>query len=609
MTDVIRVHSFAREDDWPWYLRGLLMASVVLPLAIFCVYGYHSWQHAQDSTVEDARRIAAMAVEHVSWDLGQAGYAADEVPLPEPLRLHFQKVFRALVDGNPQATVTLLSQGGLVLAHVPRDALAVADVWAADAPLLRKMEQSGAITDPGPADGVRRIHAVQPVPGLGLRVVVGLGWAEMASAWLASLLVEGAVALGAAATLAALTLEVADRGQRRLREQRTLEREVALRSAEARGHAEFLELALNAADMSSYDYHVASGVVRRSENARRLHGLPTKTRSGLGHVLRRVHPDDRRRMRQELEQVLRDGGQYRLQYRLMRPQGGWFWASDIGRVIPGADGVPERVTGVLMDITTHKLAELETSRALAEQDRARQAAERADRAKSRFLAAASHDLRQPMQALRLYLDALAVRLSDPVAQAILDKAQVAMASGEGLLSALLDVSTLDAGMVQPSPRTLPLGEMLSDLLADCGPDAAAKGLSLRVVDTGLHTCSDPVLLRRILRNLVVNAIRYTDQGGVLVGCRRMGNSVRVEVWDTGCGIPQDKQDAIFEEFYQLGNPSRDRAQGLGLGLSIVQRTAALLGHPVSVRSQPGRGSVFAIALPLVSAEAAADAAA
>jgi Signal transduction histidine kinase len=228
----------------------------------------------------------------------------------------------------------------------------------------------------------------------------------------------------------------------------------------------------------------------------------------------------------------------------------------------------------------------------------RTAARRTVEAKSRFLAAASHDLRQPFQAMRFFHSILAGHAVEPAARQAAEMLGRALASGEQLLDALLDISTLDAGTVKVSPRRFDLAAFLNGVVPDFSVEAAAKGLSFRVLGPDLQVDSDPALLERIVRNLLANAVRYTRQGGVLVGVRRRGGMARLDVWDTGFGIPDDEIPQIFEEFHQLENPERDRTRGLGLGLAIVWRLARLLGLPIKVHSRLGRGSVFSIFLPL-----------
>ena len=241
--------------------------------------------------------------------------------------------------------------------------------------------------------------------------------------------------------------------------------------------------------------------------------------------------------------------------------------------------------------------------ALAEDLRAQTArAEAANVAKSRFLAAASHDLRQPVHALGLFAGALHWREMDAEARQILTQVETSIAALDGLFAALLDISKIDAGIVELHPAAFAVQPMLARIVAEQQAAARAKGLSLKLVPCSLAVESDPVLLERILRNMLANAIRFTKSGGIVVGCRR-GARLRIEVADTGPGIAPQERERIFEEFHQLGNPERDRGEGLGLGLAIVRRLAALLACEVSLRSQQGKGSVFAIAVPRAAAAA------
>lgn len=241
------------------------------------------------------------------------------------------------------------------------------------------------------------------------------------------------------------------------------------------------------------------------------------------------------------------------------------------------------------------LAELKRSHeALGE---AKAQAEAANLSKTHFLAAASHDLLQPLNAARLFLEALAETDLPANAVPLLASVETAFESIDGLLSALLDISKLDAGVVTPAVDDVPLGPLLRRLVAEFTPLAERKGLRLRLVPTGAVARTDRDMLSRALMNLISNAIRYTRMGGVLVGVRRDGDGLRVEVVDTGVGIPPDKHAEIFEEFRRLGTDSDRKDRGFGLGLAIVQRIARILGHELSLRSVPGRGSRFALRLP------------
>lgn len=228
-------------------------------------------------------------------------------------------------------------------------------------------------------------------------------------------------------------------------------------------------------------------------------------------------------------------------------------------------------------------------------------AEQANQAKSKFLAAASHDLRQPVHAQGLFLDVLARTPLDAYQREVLESARSAShASGE-MLDTLLDFSRVDAGVLKPNARPFALQTLLHKIENDLAPLADAKRLAYRSRDTDAVVHSDPALVEMILRNLVSNAIRYTEHGGVLIACRRRGRGLVVEVRDTGIGIAPEHQQEVFREFHQLGNPERDRHKGLGLGLAIAQGLATALGSPLGLASRPGRGSVFRLALPLTEA--------
>jgi signal transduction histidine kinase/CheY-like chemotaxis protein len=224
-------------------------------------------------------------------------------------------------------------------------------------------------------------------------------------------------------------------------------------------------------------------------------------------------------------------------------------------------------------------------------------AERANNAKSRFFAAASHDLRQPLHALSLFVAALKARNQQPEAQPLIDNIEASTAAMELLFNALLDISRLDAGTIEAHPVHFSLRRLLLDLEHQFSALAAEKQLRLRFRPCDITLYSDPLLIERILINLIANAIHYTDDGGVLVACRRRGRMVRLSVIDTGRGISPDQQESVFQEFVQLHNTARDRSKGLGLGLAIVSRLSRLLGHRVNLRSRPQHGSVFSIDVP------------
>jgi signal transduction histidine kinase/CheY-like chemotaxis protein len=230
-------------------------------------------------------------------------------------------------------------------------------------------------------------------------------------------------------------------------------------------------------------------------------------------------------------------------------------------------------------------------------ENARDQAEAASRAKSRFFAAASHDLRQPMHALSLFAATLVERLRYPEVRNIADQMQASIVSLTSLFDSLLDISKLDAGTIQARVVSFRLQEIFDNVRRDFGGRAASKGIRLHVVPTQAVIRSDPLLLERIVRNLAANAVNYTTHGGVVIGVRRRRGRLCIEVWDSGPGIHAAEQQRIFEEFYQIANPERDRSKGLGLGLAIVKRLSDLLGHPVEVRSDAGHGAMFCISVP------------
>lgn len=230
--------------------------------------------------------------------------------------------------------------------------------------------------------------------------------------------------------------------------------------------------------------------------------------------------------------------------------------------------------------------------------RAQEIAEQADRSKSRFLATASHDLRQPLQSIGLYLSVLSRQLDQPRQQEISGKIRQSLDTMGQLLNALLDISKLESGSVSPEKRDFPLTELVERIVTDNLPHAENKALTLEFRGEEPIVHSDPALLQRVIENLVSNAIRYTEEGAVMIECRCTEGTAHIEVADTGSGIPQDALEKIFEEYYQLENAARDRRKGLGLGLSIVRHIARLLDHPVHAESALGEGSTFRVEVPL-----------
>jgi signal transduction histidine kinase/CheY-like chemotaxis protein len=239
----------------------------------------------------------------------------------------------------------------------------------------------------------------------------------------------------------------------------------------------------------------------------------------------------------------------------------------------------------------------------AQANQARRGAEMASLAKSQFLAAASHDLRQPLYALSLFSASLDELKLDAGGRVVVGNIQDSIGAMECLFEGLLDLSKLEAGTITPRFSTVSVDDLFDRLCQYIHPIATASGLDVRFRSDGELVCSDAALLEQVLGNLISNALRYTRRGGVLVAARRRPGAVRFEVWDTGIGIAAAELARIFDEFVQLGNAERDRRKGLGLGLSIARRSASLIGATIDVASRPGRGSRFGFSQPIAAAVA------
>ena len=267
--------------------------------------------------------------------------------------------------------------------------------------------------------------------------------------------------------------------------------------------------------------------------------------------------------------------------------GAWF----VRRIMPyrASDEKTEGVVITYEDVTERR----RTADALSA---AKRQAELANIAKTRFLAAASHDLRQPLQSITLLQSLLAKRVVGERAQQLVEGIDEALGAMTGMVNTLLDINRIEVGAVEPDIVDVPVNDLFDRLREELTYHAQAAGLELRVMPCALSIRSDPGLLEQMIRNLISNALKYTQRGRVLVGYRRRQGKLRIEIWDTGIGIPQSELQAIFEEYHQVDNAARQRSQGLGL--SIVKSLGELLGHPIQVRSLHGKGSVFSIEVPL-----------
>jgi PAS domain S-box-containing protein len=272
---------------------------------------------------------------------------------------------------------------------------------------------------------------------------------------------------------------------------------------------------------------------------------------------------------------------------------------------------PVLIAAAIRDVTERKRVETElilareaAEVARAPADQARESADRANLGKSRFLATASHDLRQPLQTLALLNGTLRRMISDPDATDALSQQELAIGAMSRLFNALLDISKLESGAIKPEPTDFTVAALFQELRTEFASMAASKGLQLEVEACADQVHSDPSLVEQILRNLVSNAIKYTRQGCVRLRCLHETQLVRVEVLDTGIGIPAEQIPYIYDEFYQVGVPSNSSRDGYGLGLSIVMRLVKLLALKLDVHSEVGRGSSFSLVLPASGREAA-----
>jgi len=276
-------------------------------------------------------------------------------------------------------------------------------------------------------------------------------------------------------------------------------------------------------------------------------------------------------------------------FRFLRPDGrGEVWLEQVAVTHFNASGMPTRINGLTTDVTERMRFEEEISRAW-------KSAALADQAKTSFLSAASHDLRQPLQTLRFLHAALEPHLPDGEGRSLAGGMARSLDTMSSILSSLLDVNRLETGNLRPSASDFAIGEVFDSLAADFADSVAEKGLRWRMVHSRLVVRSDKRMLETMLRNLLSNAVRYTDRGTVLLGCRRAGDNIRIEVWDSGIGISEDQLPQIFQEYYQ-GADSEARG-GFGLGLAIVRRIGGVLGHRIDARSTPGKGAVFSIEVP------------
>ncbi len=352
-----------------------------------------------------------------------------------------------------------------------------------------------------------------------------------------------------------------------------------LRSAQAYAHLRYWEL-MNDGESAIW-----------SDEVFRIFGTDDSMPVGPEILRKLIDPRDRNKVLESLKKSLSEGVEHHIDYRIQRPDGQERWVECRGKAIIGVDGRIEKLKGFIQDITERKQAEYDLWEA-------KNLAEQANSAKSRFLAAASHDLRQPLQALSLLISALSIRPIDQTGEQIVDDMKSALHVMENLLNSLLDISKLEARFFVPDRKDFEASVFLQNLRNQFRAQAEKKGIRIRLFPSDVILHTDINLLGRIVQNFIANAIYHSHGDRILIGCRRAGKNRRIEVWDRGPGIPEEHLDQIFEEFFQLGNPSRDLHRGLGLGLAIAKRVADLLQLKLNVRSRLGKGSVFSIEIPV-----------
>jgi PAS domain S-box-containing protein len=364
--------------------------------------------------------------------------------------------------------------------------------------------------------------------------------------------------------------------ERRLHESAILERETRLQEA------------LRAGSTIAFDWDVSADEVRYSPNATEILGLRSQQVLRGNEWLKHIHPEDRPLVESCLDGARPDQPSHSIAFRFRRPDGGEVWLEQVAIVQFDTAGKTTRIHGLMTDVTERKRLDEELSLAW-------KSAESADRAKSSFLAAASHDLRQPLQTLRFLQAALEPHHPSGEARNLVDGIGQSLDTMTSILSSLLDVNSLESGNVRPSVSEFSLNEIFEPLAGDFAAQVQERGLRLCIVHSGLIIRSDRRMLAEMIRNLLSNAVRYTDRGRILLGCRRAGDSIRIEVWDSGVGITEDQLPHVFHEYYQ-GTAGAERG-GFGLGLAIVKRLGAILGHRVEVRSISGKGTRFFIEVP------------
>ncbi len=372
--------------------------------------------------------------------------------------------------------------------------------------------------------------------------------------------------------------------------------EIALHESELRW-----KFAIEGSGDGLWDWNVAGSTVFFSKRWKEMLGFAEdEIDNRLDEWEKRVHPDDKAEIFAAIQAYF-DGKMpgYSNEHRVLCKDGSYKWILDRGIVVSRSeDGKPLRMIGTHADVSVRKKTEkllLDAMQQLQEKEHSR----------TRFLSAASHDLRQPIAAATLFVETLKLTTPTPDQGELIELLDQSMGVFSGMLERLLDISKFDAGLVEPKIKPIPMTKLFDWLNRTFAQQAIDRQLRFRLFlpqSKALVVRTDIILLQSVLMNLISNALKFTARGGILVSARLRGDRVLLQVWDTGIGIAEADISHVFDEFYQVGNPQRNREGGLGLGLSICQRTMHLLGSEVTCRSHPGRGSVFGISLPLDAAQ-------
>lgn len=449
-------------------------------------------------------------------------------------------------------------------------------------------QAEGVVMSKSPLDGIVRVTAVRKLPDYPVFAVVGLGRDASMRPWFRELFIAIYVAVAILAAGALLTRNM------RLRNRH---------EAELLDTHDRLALAQRTAKAGFWDWDIETDRLTWSPELFALFGLDSKVTDANFETWRRVvHPDDLDQAEANIRDAIRDHRQLCNVYRIVLPTGSERWIEAIGEATYNLQGDAICMAGICYDITNRKQDEFKRVEAEQKLQHALHEVEGKERTKTRFLAAASHDLRQPVQAISLFSAALSKTSLDEQQKRISDYLSVSARNLSDILVALLDISRIESGTVKPCRGVMQVGGLLNNICTIFEPLAAGKSLRFRTYlpQNGIAIFADGKLLQSLLGNLIDNAIKYTERGGVLVSARHRGNQAVIQVWDTGIGIAEDHMDAIFDDYFQVGNPARDRTKGLGLGLSIVRRLAILMDTQVVCRSRLGKGSVFEIRIPLAN---------